>query len=90
VSTIRIPPTLRAQTSGAKLIEVDGATVRDVVDGLVSRYPTLSQQVLDADGGLNRFVNVFLNDTDVRHLAGLETPVRAEDSIVLLPAMAGG
>ena len=90
MSTIRIPPTLRAQTSGAKLIEVDGATVRDVVDGLVSRYPTLSQQVLDADGGLNRFVNVFLNDTDVRHLAGLETPVRAEDSIVLLPAMAGG
>ena len=90
MSTVRIPPTLRAATSGAKLIEIDGPTVRDVVGGLVARYPGLSQQVLDADGGLNRFVNVFLNDTDVRHLEGLDTPVRAEDSLVLLPAMAGG
>jgi molybdopterin converting factor small subunit len=90
MSTVRIPPTLRAATSGAKLIEVDGTTVRDVVGGLVNRYPSLSQQVLDADGGLNRFVNVFLNDTDVRHLEGLDTPVRDTDSLVLLPAMAGG
>jgi len=90
MSTVRIPPTLRTATSGAKLIEVDGATVRDVVGDLVSRYPTLSQQVLDAEGGLNRFVNVFLNDTDVRHLEGLDTPVHDTDSLVLLPAMAGG
>jgi molybdopterin converting factor small subunit len=90
MSTVRIPPTLRAQTSGAKLVEVDGATVRDVVSGLVDRYPGLSGQVFAADGGLNRFVNVFLNDTDVRHLEGLDTPVRETDSLVLLPAMAGG
>jgi molybdopterin converting factor small subunit len=90
MSTVRIPPTLRTATSGAKLIEVGGSTVRDVVDGLVARYPGLSAQVLDGDGGLNRFVNVFLNDTDVRHLDGLDTPVRESDSLVLLPAMAGG
>ena len=90
MSTIRIPPTLRAQTSGAKLVEVGGSTVRDLVGGLVAQYPGLTQQVLDADGGLNRFVNVFLNDTDVRHLEGLDTPVGDGDSLVLLPAMAGG
>jgi sulfur-carrier protein len=90
MSTVRIPPTLRTATSGLKLIEIGGATVRDVVDGLVAQYPGLSAQVLAADGGLNRFVNVFLNDTDVRHLDGLDTPVRDEDSLLLLPAMAGG
>jgi molybdopterin converting factor small subunit len=90
MSTVRIPPTLRAATAGAKLIEIDGGTVREVVGGLVAQYPGLSPQVLAADGGLNRFVNVFLNDTDVRHLDGLDTPVRDGDSLVLLPAMAGG
>jgi len=90
MSTVRIPPTLRAATSGEKLITVEGATVREVVFGLVERYPGLSRQVLDGEGDLNRFVNVFLNDTDVRHLAGLDTPVDARDSLVLLPAMAGG
>ena len=89
MTTVRVPPTLRAATSGEKLVQVDGATIGDVVGGLVARYPGLSG-VLDADGGLNRFVNVFLNDTDVRHLAGLETPVGDRDSVVLLPAMAGG
>ncbi len=90
MSTVRIPPTLRSATSGEKLVAVDGGTVREVVTSLVQRYPGLSQTVLDGDGGLNRFVNVFLNDTDVRHLAGLDTPVAANDSLVLLPAMAGG
>jgi sulfur-carrier protein len=90
MSTIRIPPTLRTATSGAKTVEIGGATVGDVVGGLVTTYPTLRQQILDAEGGLNRFVNVFLNDTDVRHLDGLATPVRDTDSLVLLPAMAGG
>jgi len=54
------------------------------------RAAYLNGTLLDADGGLNRFVNVFLNDTDVRHLEGLDTPVRETDSLVLLPAMAGG
>jgi molybdopterin converting factor small subunit len=90
MSAVRIPPTLRASTSGNKLVEVGGSTVREVVDGLVAAYPGLGPQLLDAEGGINRFVNVFLNDTDVRHLDGLDTPVGERDSLVLLPAMAGG
>ena len=90
MSTVRIPPTLRAATDGTKLVEIDGATVRDIVDNLVARYPGLTAQLLGNDGSINRFVNVFLNDTDVRHLDGLSTPVTERDSVVLLPAMAGG
>jgi molybdopterin converting factor small subunit len=90
MSTVRIPPTLRSATGGAKQVEVAGSTVREVVGGLVSAYPALGDQLLAADGGLNRFVNAFLNDTDVRHLQALDTPVGDFDTIVLLPAMAGG
>jgi sulfur-carrier protein len=90
MSTVRIPPTLRAATDGTKLVDVEGATVREVVDNLVGRYPGLAGQLLGSDGSLNRFVNVFLNDTDVRHLDGLATAVDERDSVVLLPAMAGG
>ena len=90
MSTVRIPPTLRAATDGTKLVEIDGATVKDVVDNLVARYPGLTEQLIGGDGSINRFVNVFLNDTDVRHLDGLATAVTERDSVVLLPAMAGG
>ena len=90
MSAVRIPPTLRTATGGAKSVEIAGTTVREVLDGLVAAYPPLAAQLLDAQGGLNRFVNVFLNDTDVRHLDALETPVAETDSLVLLPAMAGG
>ena len=90
MSEIRIPPTLRSATAGAKLVEVDGSTVREVVDGLVTAFPDLSSRLFDAEGRVNAFVNVFLNGIDVRHLAGLDTPVAERDSLVLLPAMAGG
>jgi molybdopterin converting factor small subunit len=90
MSAVRIPPTLRSATGGAKQVQVPGTTVREVLDGLVAAYPPLASQLLDAEGGLNRFVNVFLNDTDVRHLDALDTPVAEGDSLVLLPAMAGG
>ena len=90
MSTVRIPPTLRTATAGTKLVEVDGATVQEVVANLVGRYPDLAGQLLGSDGTVNRFVNVFLNDTDIRHLDGLGTAVGERDSVVLLPAMAGG
>jgi molybdopterin converting factor small subunit len=90
VSTVRIPPTLRAQTGGAKLVEVPSGTVRDVLAGLVATHPSLETQLLANDGSLNRFVNAFLNDVDIRHLDALETPVADGDTLVLLPAMAGG
>ena len=90
MSTVRIPPTLRASTGGAKLVEVPGGTVREVIDGLVEIHPALGSQLLAEDGDLNRVVNAFLNDTDVRHLQALDTPVAERDTLVLLPAMAGG
>ena len=90
MSLVRIPPVLRTSTGGEKQVEVGGATVREVIDGLVTTYPGLAPQLLDGQGDLNRFVNVFLNDTDVRHLQALDTPVDPRDTLLLLPAMAGG
>lgn len=90
MSAVRIPPVLRTATGGQKQVAVAGATVGEVIDGLVATYPSLAQQLLGADGSLNRFVNVFLNDTDIRHLDALATPVEERDTVVILPAMAGG
>ncbi len=90
MSAVRIPPVLRAATGGQKQVAVDGSTVGEVIDGLIATYPSLAQQLLGADGSLNRFVNVFLNDTDIRHLDALATPVEERDTVVILPAMAGG
>lgn len=90
MSTVRIPPTLRAATGGAKQVMVPGGTVREVVAGLIVLHPSLESQLIGPDGDLNRFVNAFLNDTDVRHLDALDTPVGETDTLVLLPAMAGG
>jgi molybdopterin synthase sulfur carrier subunit len=90
MSTVRIPPTLRTSTGGAKTVEVPSGTVREVIQGLVTVHPSLASQLIAPDGDLNRFVNAFLNDTDVRHLQDLETPVADGDTLVLLPAMAGG
>ena len=90
MSTVRIPPTLRDDTGGAKQIDIDGSTVGEVVGRLIAAHPALGGRLLDQAGAVNRFVNVFVNDTDIRHLAGLETAVGERDRIVLLPAMAGG
>lgn len=90
MSAVRIPPVLRTATGGQKQVQIGGATVGEVLTGLATTYPGLSTQLLTADGELNRFVNVYLNDTDVRHLQALSTPVAERDTILLLPAMAGG
>ena len=72
MSSVRIPPVLRTHTGGAKQVDVPAATIREVLNGLVAAYPGLSTQLLSPEGELNRFVNVFLNDTDVRHLQDME------------------
>lgn len=90
MSTVRIPPVLRAQAGNNKQVEADGDTVGAVLNSLIEQYPDLREQLLTAEGGLNRFVNVYLNDQDVRYLGELETPVSDRDTIVVLPAMAGG
>ena len=90
MSTVFIPTVLRSNVGGAKSIELDGETIRRVVESLVERHPALKAQLLTDDGELNRFVNVYVNGQDVRYLAGLDTPVAPADEVRLLPAMAGG
>ena len=90
MSIVRIPSVLRAAAGGNKELELAGASVGDVVNGLVTEYPSLRGQLLTDDGELNRFVNVYVNGQDVRYLDGLATPVGERDEVRLLPAMAGG
>jgi molybdopterin converting factor small subunit len=90
VTTVRIPPVLRESAGGSKQVDLAGATVGEVLAGLVGRYPALRDQLYGPDGRLNRFVNVYLNQEDVRYLSELDTPATDRDTIVVLPAMAGG
>ena len=90
MSTVHIPSVLRPNVGGVKSIEVDGDSIRSVINGLIERHPTLGAQLLTDEGDLNRFVNVFVNGQDLRYLAGLDTPVAPSDEVRLLPAMAGG
>jgi molybdopterin converting factor small subunit len=90
MSVVRIPPVLRGAVGGAKQVNAEGATLAAVLDDLCGRFPEVRAQVLAPEGGLNRFINVYVADQDVRFLQGLETPVGPNDTVVLLPAMAGG
>jgi molybdopterin synthase sulfur carrier subunit len=90
MSTVKIPPVLRASVGGAKEVEASGASVGDVLRSLAEQHPATASQLFSEEGDLNRYVNVYLNDEDVRVLDGLETSVSDSDTIVILPAMAGG
>jgi len=90
MSTVKIPPVLRSSTGGEKEVAADGANVGEVLRGLAGQHPETEHQLFSADGALNRYVNVYLNDEDVRVLDGLDTPVGPNDTLVILPAMAGG
>jgi molybdopterin synthase sulfur carrier subunit len=90
VSTVKIPPVLRGSVGGAKEVEAEGADVGQVLRALARQHPATESQLFSEDGGLNRYVNVYLNDEDVRVLRGLDTAVGPHDTIVILPAMAGG
>jgi MoaD family protein len=86
---VRIPTILRSYTGGAKSAEGSGDTLGKLLEDLDSRHPGLRDRLVD-DTGLRRFVNVYLNDEDVRFLGGLETPVSDGDTVTVLPAVAGG
>ena len=86
---VRIPTILRTYTDGAKQVEGTGSTLDEVFTDLEQRHGGLRDRLVD-DGGLRRFVNVYLNDEDVRFLGGLETPVKDGDTVTVLPAVAGG
>jgi len=89
MKTVRIPPTLRPETGGERQVIATGATVRELLDDLIARFPGLRAQLVE-DDDIAPFVNVYVEGEDVRTLDGLETPVQDGDTVILLPAMAGG
>ncbi len=89
MTTVRIPPTLRTETGGARQVPAVGETVRELLDDLISRFPGLRSQLVE-DEELAPFVNVYVEGEDVRTLDGLDTRVENGSTVILLPAMAGG
>ncbi|MBA2536824.1 MAG: pyridoxal-phosphate dependent enzyme [Actinobacteria bacterium] len=91
MSRVRIPPTLRGEVGGAREVEASGSTLAGVLSDLSERFPALGRQLLESDGAeIAPFVNVYVDNEDVRTLQGLETPVHDRSTVILLPAMAGG
>lgn len=88
--TVRIPTTLRPLSGGASTVEVDPGTLGDVIKALDVAHPGLQDRLLDEEGGLRRFVNVFVDDDDVRYLDGLTTNVPDGQTVSIIPAVAGG
>lgn len=89
-AVLRIPTVLRPAMGGATSIAVEGGTIGAVLSDVTSRFPAVKGQLLNEDGTLHRFLNVYVNDDDVRYLGGVEAPVSDHDEITLLPAVAGG
>ena len=90
MATIKIPPVLRPSVGGEKEVQASGDDVGALLGQLAERHPATQSQLFGPDGSLNRYVNVYLNDEDVRVLDGLGTAVKDGDTLVILPAMAGG
>lgn len=87
---VRLPTLLRPHAGGQSVVSVDGSTIGEVLAGLQSTFPGMAGQLVTSDGVLHKFVNVYLNDDDVRYLDKLDTKVNAGDTISILPAVAGG
>lgn len=87
---VRIPTPLRKLTNNEELVEVNAATVRDAITELQTRYPGIKERLLDDDGAVRRFVNVYVNEEDIRFLQNQETPIKSGDEISIIPAIAGG
>jgi sulfur-carrier protein len=90
MATVKIPPVLRPSVGGEKEVQAGGTSVGEVLRSLADAHPQTESQIFSGQGELNRYVNVYLNDEDVRVLEGLNTPIGEADTLVILPAMAGG
>jgi molybdopterin synthase sulfur carrier subunit len=88
--TVRLPTIMRSQAGGQSEISAQGSTVGEIVDDVVAQFPGTSTHLKAPDGGVHRFVNVYLNDEDVRYLQKLDTPVKDGDTLSIIPAVAGG
>lgn len=89
-ASIRIPAPLRKLTHGQEVVTAEGATVGEILRDLDARYPGLGERICDERGQVRRFVNIFLNDEDIRFLAEQQTPVKDGDELSIVPAIAGG
>jgi molybdopterin converting factor small subunit len=89
-SILRIPTPLRPYTGGKAEIEVIGDTVAAALESLTDQYPSLQPHLFDREGNLRAFVNLFLNEEDIRHLQGVATPLEEGDRLMLIPSIAGG
>ncbi len=89
MATVRLAPVLRASVGGSKQVTAQGGNLNEVLADLYARFPVLKEQI-QPEESLSRFINVYVNDQDVRYLKGLETSVGPNDTVILLPAMAGG
>jgi len=87
---VKLPTILRKHAGGEALVDADGATLRELLDDLEGKYPGITKNVVSDDGALHRFINVYVNDEDVRYLGSLETAVKEGDTVSILPAVAGG
>ncbi len=87
---VRVPTVLRKHTDGQKAVNGSGSTIRELIEDLDARHPGIKTAVVTDAGDLHRFINVYLNDEDVRFLGSLETPVADGDIVSILPAVAGG
>ncbi len=90
MSTVRIPTPLRKLTGDQEVVTASGDTVGEILQNLEKTYPGLGERVYDENGAVRRFVNIFLNDEDIRFLEGPETKVAESDELSIVPAIAGG
>ena len=90
MANVRVPSMLRPSVGGERSVAAEGSTLRELIDNVDRRHPGFAGHLLETSGRQRSFVNIYLNDEDVRYLNGLETPITADDVISILPAVAGG
>lgn len=90
MAKIRIPTPLRKYTDGQEVVTAEGETIQQLLTNLNEKHPGIGERLFDAEGNIKRFVNIFANDEDIRHLKQLETPVGDNDEVSIIPAIAGG
>ncbi|MCC5947116.1 MAG: MoaD/ThiS family protein [Nitriliruptoraceae bacterium] len=88
--TVRIPTVLRKHTAGEAKVAAPGSTVREVFDALIATHPGLGEDLLEDDGAVRGFINVYVDDEDIRYVSGIDTPVEDDGEIAIMPAVAGG
>ncbi len=90
MATVRIPAPLRKYTDGKEEVPAAGSTIGDLIDDLEANYPGIKSRLCDEDGAVRKFVNIYANEDDIRHLQDLKTPVKDSDEVSIIPAIAGG